>query len=274
MQDGDARADAERAASYVVSHVLARAGSRQKQGRWSPPLTTEPLGPSLDLVATTRLCRVSLPVARALVAWGAGERRVRLLDRIPLPMELLVMQAEGERCVSLLDDGVSAAPHEDGLAFAMHDLCHLEKFVEPEHHVGQVGFFRALCAATREPGWSAFVGQFDPDFVADLEHVVADMNGSAVFLFAALKMKLKMAVRRRLAREERRPGREMSGPLDEHERRAFAVQLGDLLDRLGLHGPHRDAALAVSTRRDDPTSALAILRYFEALGAPRCRAIS
>jgi NAD(P)-dependent dehydrogenase (short-subunit alcohol dehydrogenase family) len=45
--------------------------------------------------------------------------------------------------VCLLDDAAALAHgdprHPNGLSFALHDLCHLEKFVDPEHHRGQVG---------------------------------------------------------------------------------------------------------------------------------------
>jgi len=257
--------DAEVAATYVVSCVSARAGARLKQGARKAPLAQQPMGRSLDLVATTRLLGVSQPVAEALVAWGQGRRRVHLLDRVPRPVDVLAWQARGERCVSLLDHEVATAPHEDGLAFAMHDLCHLEKFFDPAHHAGQVGFFRAVNAAVESPRWAGFLARFDADFVCDLEHVVADMNGSAVFLFAALKMKLKMAVRRRGARERGGEAR-VAGPLDEEERSAFAFELDTLLDHLQVPGGSRGPAVRVSTRRDDLDAALAVLAHFEALG--------
>ncbi len=261
-------ADAELAATYVVERVAARAGSRLRQGARKPSLSRRPLGPSLDLVAGTRLVGVSQAVATALVAWGLGQRRVRRLEHVPRPLDVLAWQATGERCVSLLPDDVPAAPHADGLAFAMHDLCHLEKFVDPKHHAGQVGFFRSMHEAMTRPAWGPFVERFDVELVREIEHVVADMNGSAVFLFAALKMKLKMAVRRRVARELGRRAGEVhtSGPLDADEQAAFDQELLTLLDLLALRGDVRSAALSVSTRRDDPDAALSILARFEALG--------
>ena len=54
--------------------------------------------------------------------------------------------------------------------------------------------------------------RYDEAWRADLAHVAADMNGSPVFLVAALKMKLKMAERRALAREDGRPA-PTGGPL-------------------------------------------------------------
>jgi hypothetical protein len=236
-----------------------------------PPLSAVSLGGSLGVVATTRLLGVSRPVVEALVAWGEGRRRVRLLGRVPTAPELLAWQADGERCVSLVPHGVPTAPHEDGLAFLMHDLCHLEKFVDPEHHEGQVGFFAVVHAASQRPGWSAFLARFDREFEDELEHVIADMNGSAVFLFAALKMKLKMAVRRRVARELGRDVKDIktSGPLDADEEVAFLAERDALFELLAFEGSTRDAAARVSTRRDDRDAALLVLAYFEALGSAR-----
>jgi hypothetical protein len=72
---------------------------------------------------------------------------------------VLALQARGRRCVCLLDDAAALAHgdprHRDGLAFALHDLCHLEKFVAPEHHAGQVGFFRLVERALETPAMAA-----------------------------------------------------------------------------------------------------------------------
>jgi hypothetical protein len=188
-----------------------------------------------------------------------------------LASELLSWQSNGERCVSVLAEGVDTAPHEDGLAFLMHDLCHLEKFVDPAHYEGQVGFFLAVTMAIAHDTWPAFVARFDDVFQSELDHVIADMNGSAVFLFAALKMKLKMAVRRRLSRQlSREPTPERAtGARGASEQAAFDVELETLFDFLELRGPVRDAAARVSTRRDERDAALAVLAHFEAIGSRR-----
>src|SRR5262249_30151481 len=152
-------------------------------------------------VASQRLHRVPTSVARALVLWGEGFP-VELLTSVPSAEHVLALQSRGARCVSLLPEGVSTSPHADVLSFALHDLCHLDKFADACHHVGQVGFFARLHAITTSSMWGHFERNLDEAFRRDWRHVAADMNGSAVFLFAALKMKLKMAVRRRVALEQ------------------------------------------------------------------------
>ena len=99
-----------------------------------------------------------------------------------------------------------------------------------------------------------------------IEHVSADMNGSPVFLFAALKMKLKMAARREVARNRGTPER-AGGALDEDETHAFASMQRILFDALELPERGRAAGDAVSARRDSPADAVWIHGYFTELGA-------
>jgi len=220
--------------------------------------------------AEQRLYRVSAAVARALIAWADGFP-VELLESVPSPMQVLRLQANGCRCVSLLQDDdlvveTPTSPHTDALSFALHDLCHLDKFVDPRHHTGQVGFFACLHAAIGSARWHAFERELDDAFRADLHHVAADMNGSAVFLFAALKMKLKMAVRRRHAAASGVPPLDQ-GPLTPEEARAYEPRLDELLCLLGFDSSITSAARRVSAKRDDPRSALRLLAHFEEVGS-------
>ncbi len=258
-------------ARFVVSAVQAKTGGRWNQG---PRLSPWPLPSQVDdavaLVSTRRLCGVPEPAAHAVWAWHEGLRPVHLLRTIPSAREMLRWQAQGQRCVALLADDVALAHgdprHPDGLSFALHDLCHLEKFVDPAHHVGQVGFFAQLDAAMATPQWTALEADFDAVWRADRDYVLADMNGSAIFLFAALKMKLKMAVRRHVGGPTHAPAR---GPLTPQEREAYVPRRDALLELLGLQGAVADAARNVSARRTHPESAAALLSWFETQGRTR-----
>ena len=251
-------ADAERACAYLVERVKRAAGVRWSQGEHRPPLVlARGGGAGLATVAQRRLWRVPRHVAEGLVAWSNGARDVELLTHVPTPRHVLGLQAAGRRCVSILPDEAK----DNGLDFALHDLCHLEKFADPAHHEEQKGFFARMFVAMGAAGWHDFDRRFDDAWQKDVEHVAADMNGSAIFLFAALKMKLKMAVRRELARREGRPP-PTGGPLLPAEEQAFAASLAVMLDLLGLSGDARDAALAVSTKRDAPESAQLLAQWF------------
>jgi hypothetical protein len=221
------------------------------------------------MLAEHRVWCVGHDVARGLVAWANGERDVVLLDTVPLPRRILELQAEGRRCVSLLPDGAGIVPAygvprgapDAGLAFLLHDLCHLEKFVDPAHHAGQKGFFGALLSASGSAAWHVLDARFDEAWRSDVDHIGADMNGACIFLFAALKMKLKMASRRELARRAGRP-EPHGGRLDPDESRAFDEALELLLDAFDLSDCERLAARAVSTKRDAREAAELLENYF------------
>ncbi|MDB4982738.1 MAG: hypothetical protein JWM82_3490 [Myxococcales bacterium] len=264
--------DAERTAAFLLERVRAARGAAWDEGKARVRPLTPPSGAALGVFAARRVRGIPEDVVRGLFAWERGERPVDLLFVVPTAFEVLARQARGRRCVGLLDDAAARAHgdprHPDGLTFALHDLCHLEKFVAPEHHAGQVGFFAAVERAFAAPEVRALEAALDDKWRVDRDYVVSDMNGSAVFLFAALKMKLNMAVRRRLAREGERPA-PTSGPLDADECAAVARALTVLLDAMGLPDDLRAGAHAVSTRRDHPTEAGRLLAYFEAVASGR-----
>src|SRR3954470_5420311 len=191
---------AETTAAFLIERVRAARGPLWDEGRGRVQPAAPPSGPALRTFAERRVRGVPEPVVRGLFAWDRGERPVDLLFEVPAARRVLALQARARRCVCLIEDAAARAHgdprHPDGLRFALHDLCHLEKFVSPEHHVGQVGFFGAVASAL--PSLRALESSLDDLWRADRDYVIADMNGSAIFLFAALKMKLSMAVRRRL----------------------------------------------------------------------------
>ena len=255
---------AERTAAFLLDRVARRWRHRRDQGAREIPLQPPPgCGPALQTFARRRVRGVPEPVTRGLLAWAAGQRPVDLLDQVPTARQVLALQTAGRRCVSLLEDQVALAHgdprHPDGLSFALHDLCHLEKFVAPEHHPGQVGFFRSVARAFDTPAFTDLERRFDPTWRADRDYVIADMNGSAIFLFAALKMKLNMAIRRQLAANNGRPA-PASGPLDDKERAALGPALLTLIEAMGLDQPDvREAALLITTSRAHPQAARRLL---------------
>src|SRR5262249_48143885 len=133
--------DAELACVYITSRVRDRAGCRWLQTQRNPPLPCGLASPWVRLFAERGLFRVPPAVHDPVVGWANGARPLELLFHVPSPREVLALQARGRRCVSLLAPEIDPSPHEDGLAFATHDLCHIEKFMAAEHHQAQVGFF-------------------------------------------------------------------------------------------------------------------------------------
>jgi hypothetical protein len=260
-------AAAEVAAQFLLERVRAARGRMWDQGARALP---EPLpaGAALRVFATRRVRGIPELVAHGLLAWAREGRPGELVRDIPSAREILALQSAGRRQVSLVDDARAAAHgdprHPDGLAFALHDLCHLEKLVAPEHHLGQVGFFRAVAGALGDPRLHELERGFDQQWQVDRDYVIADMNGSAIFLFALLKMRVKMAVRRRLGRERGRTA--SGGPLDADEQAALQPALETLFAALGLPPALVLSAFAVSARHDSPADARRLLAHFEERG--------
>ncbi len=260
-------AQAEHAAGFLLARVRAARGRLWDEGARPGAGAAPAAGDALAIFATRRVRGVSPIVANALLAWSRGERPADLVNEVVPPREVLRRQAAGRRCVALLDDEVARAHgdprHLDGLSFALHDLHHLEKFVEPEHHNGQVGFFLAVDRALADTEVAVLDGTFDAIWSAERDYVLADMNGSAVFLFSVLKMRLAMAVRRRLARERGLPVA-ASGRLDADERAALQPVLSAWFAGMGLPADLRTEAFSVTARRDHPAHARRLLEHFEA----------
>jgi hypothetical protein len=183
------RMDALDACRYLIARVRAKSGARWRQGLRHPVLPCTSNAAEARLVAERRLCGVPEPAARALSGWVAGRRPAVALDHAPTPRELLAMAARGRRPVSLLEA-------DDGLAFLLHDLCHLEKFADPVHHRGQIGLFTLLDRVIDGPAWAELEANLDDKWRADRDHVLADMNGSPVYLYLVLEARLVEACTR------------------------------------------------------------------------------
>lgn len=101
-----------------------------------------------DFWMKARLHKIPDYVALCIDSFYFGLRPLRLMFRIPSPEELLAMQAEGSRCVSALISSKMLTQifgHRDCLEMLLHDLAHMEKFVEAGRFWQQVGFFFPFC---------------------------------------------------------------------------------------------------------------------------------
>jgi hypothetical protein len=118
-------------------------------------------------------------VPLALARWLTGAWPLTLCEAIPTPAEVLRMQVQGTRAVTVL----SAYPRmcqpvltkPDAFAFFLHDLEHAYKFFhDPELHAGQRTFFAllemALAQSTFAPYWT------DAVFVEKFYYLMSDMN--------------------------------------------------------------------------------------------------
>jgi len=232
---------------YVLRGARQTAPRRWKQGSRTPPDSPGMTEPAAQWLAERHVYRVEQHVAAGLLAWTRNERRLVALAHVPTPQQVLALQAIGWRCVSLLADEADCGLQPSPFEFALHDLCHAEHFFDPAHHVAQVGFFAGL----HQLGSAGAATDGDDVWQADWNRVAADMNGSVLFLFSALRRKAQL----RAARQNR-PAQEVLAPL---------------WTALGLEGQTRETAERFSVHKDVPRSqveqdAALLTGHFAALG--------
>jgi hypothetical protein len=257
----------ERIAEYLLERVREQAPHtwRQAARHPAPSPAAAAAGPHARVFREVRVLGISELAVRGLSLVGEGFP-VELSNAPFSAAGVLALQARGARCVSLLPREVpTPPPHADGLAFVLHDLCHLAKFADPAHYVEQVGFFDAVQCAFESESWRVVERELDEDWRAARAAVVSDMNGSCVFLFVQLKMKLKMAARRNLGVRRGVPAR-VSGVLDADELAEFERLLDPLLDAFDFPAPVRAAALITSARRDGIEAATTLATHFAERG--------
>jgi hypothetical protein len=181
------------ACTFVLRGAMRTADRRWRQGLRNPQLPMDLDDFAVATLAQRHVFRVEEHVATGLNAWAHGRRRLHARFAIPDPLELLAFQARGERIVSLLPEGVPTGLEKSNFEFALHDLCHAEKFFDPQHFAGQVGLFASVHRALSTAAWVEMTRDFADPWQAEFNHVAADMNGSPLFLFAALRRKVQNA---------------------------------------------------------------------------------
>lgn len=260
--------DAERVASLLLREARVAHGDALFTGRTDTRPDEFPPGTALAELASHRLRGLAEPARAAAIGIARGTHPARVEARPFTAREVLALQSEGRRCVSLLPPGSPLGPYPSAFAFAAHDLDHLAKFFDPTHFAGQLGFFRMLHAGVSS-GLAGLFARHDDKLVTDIETVGADTNGSSVFAFASLVMKLKMASRRRhgritgIVREK--------GPLSEDEERAFSPDFEALCVVFHLNAELGEAARLVGTRREHRDAGRALLEHFERYARDRPR---
>ena len=222
-------ANADATLAYLLRGAYRTAGKKWLGGVRQTPLPAVPPGLPWRLFAEREIYGVPAHVAAGLVAWRTGLWDLRLRRTMATDTEILTGQAAGYRWVSLLPDNAPCAPQKSPFYFALHDICHASHYFDPMHHHGQVGFFADLVAAMATNCWSLLTADFADDWPRDLARVTADMNGSALFLFSALRRKVHLAA--------------VQAGLDPDCAKAM------LFEALGMHGETAEAARLFSVHK-------------------------
>ncbi|MBC7428973.1 MAG: hypothetical protein H7336_10200 [Bacteriovorax sp.] len=144
-----------------------------------------------DLFKFYNLKGIPQAVNRTMTNWGLGFWKIELLTHIPSPRELLRMQVQNTRCITLttdhneIDKLVLSA--RDPLSFVLHDLHHADHFFNQDDSLkGQLGFYSLIESVYDQPLLKKNLRE-DKQFKTEFEYVVSDMNAYVIHLFKCLK---------------------------------------------------------------------------------------
>lgn len=144
-------------------------------------------------------------IRRSLIQWHDGQYPLVLWHHIPSPFELLQIQSEGRRVVTVFvkPEEIDQLHHgKDSWHFVVHDLIHADHFFErPDWREGQISFYRFLLRHWDHPEMASLHHR------GDFEYLIADMNSHPRHMFWTLKA----IVLQSLKEKQKRPPKE---PLD------------------------------------------------------------
>ncbi|MFM6928891.1 MAG: hypothetical protein ACKOX6_10540 [Bdellovibrio sp.] len=134
---------------------------------------------------------VPFSVQRSLTAWSQGLYPLQLLTTIPTAHDVLLMQANGRRCVSMLihpqeiTDFVGEG--RDVLGFLIHDLIHADHFFYDSRKAqAQIEFCKKLLSVIELDFIREMLDQ-DDKFKEEFQYLMSDMNSVPLHLLKTLK---------------------------------------------------------------------------------------
>lgn len=174
---------------------------------------------------------IPLSVARSLMAWETKIYPLVLRKDVPSPDEVLHMQAQGARCITMLtaldemqnfvEDG------RDVLGFIVHDLIHADHFfADPEKAQAQTLFCQKLILVQKNQSIRHMLVS-DGIFRKEFEYLMSDMNSVPLHLLKTLKAVL-------LGYFKRREGVSMNGALSLAIEQEFTQLYNQVLEPWGF----------------------------------------
>lgn len=125
--------------------------------------------------------------AIGLSRWARGEVELQVFNGLPLPEEILGLQAQGIRCISVLTkpSDIETFQHEgrDFFSFMVHDLIHAQLMTaDAESYRHQIKFALWLKAE-----WHDLIQGLNVEGRRQLEYMASDMNSHIIHLLKTFK---------------------------------------------------------------------------------------
>lgn len=147
-----------------------------------------PIASLQEFFGSYKLKKLPLGISQLLCEWDRGTVQLDLLEAPITPIEMLKLQSQGRRVVTLSREasvkGVLVDGQRDSLEFLLHDLAHGQLFFS-QNHQEQVLFFRDTLRELEQGCYEEFLQ--DPHFRKDFEYVISDMNSHGEHLKFSLQ---------------------------------------------------------------------------------------
>ncbi len=186
--------DAEYAALYFLYWQIHKHGARfaARISRGYPAPRIEAVLNSVDTLPPCQLVNllaeymeqyrflgVTAAVNHTLANWLRQRWRLNLCDYVPTPAQVLAMQVQGARPVTLIAQYPrmleAVLKKNDAFEFMLHDLEHAFKYFHDDSlHSGQRALFTLLQRAMDRGLFEAYVQE--PVFADQLDYLLSDMN--------------------------------------------------------------------------------------------------
>lgn len=145
----------------------------------------------LHLFLSCHLKSIPSSINRAMINWYNGNWNIVLSFKIPSSKNLLKLQAENKRVLTLIVEKEKLSTHilgkRDALSFALHDLMHADQFFNNNISLkGQLGFYRFIYKNYEHSELSQLLAM-DKNFHQEFEYVVSDMNAYIIHLLKSFK---------------------------------------------------------------------------------------
>jgi hypothetical protein len=152
-----------------------------------------------DYLLSKRFIKLPGELKDCMVNWAMGFYSIQLIHRVLLPLEILNLQAQGNRIVTLsyIDSfsGDLLIGNRDAFEFVLHDISHAHTFFHSYYNPkGQVSFFTFLHHHIR----LLHPYESDKEFQKKLDYLLSDMNSHPEHLksyFRAILSESKKRIR-------------------------------------------------------------------------------
>ncbi|MFS4457709.1 hypothetical protein [Bdellovibrio sp. HCB2-146] len=154
----------------------------------------------LPFVCAHSFRSIPISVLRSLAAWNTGQYPLKLWTTIPSPEEVLVLQTQGQRCVTMFikteEMAELVSDGRDAFGFLVHDLIHADHFfLDPAKAQAQIQFSQKLLVLWESPFMQELL-QKDAVLLGEFHYLMSDMNSVPLHLMKTLKALLLGHIKR------------------------------------------------------------------------------